>query len=245
MLKGAEPIEVVTLLATLTDLFFDNRRSRGGQQVVSGESTRVSVWAQLAERIINELGIGVRDEGLFPLKLGKLSDEDRKVIEEVITVHDKRTVNRLRIITINVPNPPPTKVKGKKERKENGKVVEAAEPDKEIPSDIDNGVKFLESIIPSLRGKTKEEQVRVLENFNLVPKSSFFIYEASKNIVMKTAKILGFPDDATFEQVLERLRALLVQIRTPDPTQPRPNDKAGWFVRFMRSITPGSYPNPK
>jgi hypothetical protein len=245
--KGAETIEVVTLLATLADLFLDNRRGRGTPHmgaVASPAAGTTKGFADLIERVIGELGFGVRDEGLFPLKLAKLSNEDRAVIEELLARHEKRLVNRLRIIAINVPNPPPTKVKGKKERKENGKVVEAAEPDKEIPSDIDNGKEFLAYIANAIRGKSMPEQIKVLENLNVAPgKSGLFALEASKNIAKKAGKALGFPEDANTEQVLARLRELVSQIEIPDPTKSRPNDKAGWFVRFMRMVTPGSFPN--
>ena len=245
MFKGAEPIEIVTLLATFADLFLDNRKRStaptGG--TVEATSRGGGFWA-FAERLINELGLGVRDEGLFLLKLGKLDAEDRKVIDEVVSTHDKRVVNRLRLVTINVPPPPPTKVKGKKERKDkDGKVLEAGEPDKEIPSDTDNGVEFLRALVPALRGKSVAEQAVVLQSFNLAGKAPHFATEAMKVINKKATKALGLPENASVEQVVAHLEKHIKGISIPNPNKPREKDKAGWFTRFMRKVTPGSFPN--
>ena len=245
---GIETIEIANLAVGLLDLFRGRQTHNtgaGGGSSGSPNAPAKSGVVELIERVIAELGWGVRDEGLFPIKLGQLSDEARAVIEDVLAKHDKPLVDRLRLITINVPNPPPTKEKGRKERKDkDGKVLEAGEPDHEVPSDIDNGVEFLKYVASAIEGKDLAAQVKVLENLNIAPgKGGLLAIEAGKNIAKKVGKALGFPDDASFEQVVLRLGQLMAQIKVPDPTQLRPNDKAGWYVRIMRAITPGSFPN--
>jgi hypothetical protein len=242
MSNGEKFLEVTDLAVGLLNLF----KGRGAHH--DGGTTGTPAkrgLAELLERMVNELGLGVRDEGLFPLKLAKLDADDRSVIEAVLATHEKRLVDRLRIITINVPNPPPTIIKGRKEKKDkNDNVIDAGVADKEVPSDVDNGVEFLKSVASAVRGKSKDEQLKVLESLNIAPgKVGIFALEATKNIAKKVGKALGFPDNANTEQIFARIKELVGKIEVPNPKKPRPNDTAGWYLRMMRTITPGAFPN--
>ena len=248
--------ELPSIVLGLATLFQSRRNAQhfgGGVAPATGGTSSGQPkkgFVDLVERIIGELGLGVRDEGQFPIKLGKLIPDERAVIEKLVNEHDKKMIDRLRLITINAPSAAGkvTKIKGKKEKKDAaGNITEPAELDREetTPGE-DSGVLFLSSVAKLVAGKTIEEQVEILKKLNIAPSETGRLYqEAVKNMGKKIAVLLGLPENYDTGDVIAKLREKFGEIEIPDPTQPRPNDTAGFFVRFMRSITPGAFPNPE
>ena len=92
MSTGEKLLESTDLVVGLLNLF--KGRDRGVMRTASTESSvpKRQIITELVERVINELGWGVRDEGLFPLKVGKLPEPERATIMALIEEHDKKLI---------------------------------------------------------------------------------------------------------------------------------------------------------
>ncbi len=226
-------------------------KARSGLRTFSStggsSSPRRQIIAEMIERVVNELGWGVRDEGLFPIKIGRLPAPERLIIEKLIAEHDDKLIERLRLITVNIPSPVAkvVKSKGKKEkRNKDGDVIEEATPDTEeaVTSDKDNGVEFLKSIACMVNGKSKEDQVSILEKLNVAQGEAGVLYKESlKNMAKKVAKVVGLNEDAPLADLVHKLEAYSRELA--EPAKPVKMSLVGRFVNACL-IGPKDEPEP-
>ncbi len=255
---GLEKDEVLLALgsAFLPMLF----RQRGGHGAVGADGTQapgfLSGLLTVLVRVWEEKGGSMKDESemlesIFAdssAKNVKLSPIERKKVSAVLGAMTPTERNVFRI-AIFIMNPEVTTIETAGKTDKDGKVGPSTTRTEK--TGIDPRVNVLCGIAEMVDEDmgNVDEVAKMLRNAGALGgdnASLKFLGKAQEEIKKILCRVLGV--DSIEEITIDLLRAkgkgLLSHIEVPDPTQPRPNDNAGWYVRFMRSITPGSFPNP-
>lgn len=200
-------LDIVSVVLDLQTKAAVNRLGAGGMRNVSTGPARASTFAGLLDRVVSELGLGSRDEARFQIDLGKLTDERRAIIMNLIAILDTKQLKRIRVIAFNAPSEPEKTEKFKAKKSKDGG---DAEPEREVITHKgeSGSIQFLNSLADMLKGKSDEEQIALLSKLDHLPgKTHHFVAGAIETIDRKLHKHLKLePDEAiTFELLLEKL----------------------------------------
>jgi hypothetical protein len=247
-------------LLDLGSLAVDISTKRAVSQMTMGGKPlgpKATKAAGFFNHIASELGLGWEDEADFTIELSKLQDENEKTeIRNLIRILNKRQLHRLALITFNSPKiaAKTQTIRGKRMGNET-----VDEKEVELAPEHSGGVLFLSALAKLLKDEPDDaSKIALMQKLNHLPTTKSFVERAEDRIKAVLRKKLELKDEEEltlglvaeklvsnieYEAVNKRLKEFLGD--TPDPTMPRPQDKAGWMVRLARMFTPGAFPNAK
>ncbi len=224
-------LDLISIFLDLQTKAAVNRLGTGGVRNISSGQAKASTFAGLLDRVVSELGLGSRDEARFQIDLGKLSEERRAAIMNLISILDTKQLKRIRLIAFNAPSEPE---KTEKFKAKKGKDGVDAEPEREvITHKAESGsIQFLNSLADMLKGKSDADQLALLSKLDHLPgKTHHFVAGAIDTIDRKLHKHLELAPDE--EITFDILLAKLTEDGPPEQREKVPMGPLQWLFNSL------------